>query len=99
GKRFINPGETLLLRSFNKINKYAGFYTIKVNEVADPLLIATGPYSFNGPLKADSAEQYVLQRANISGSELFAVAGSDLKNLIQLTDIASQQKEYNWLTV
>ncbi|MEP7142502.1 MAG: prolyl oligopeptidase family serine peptidase [Ferruginibacter sp.] len=96
-KRFMLPDETILLRSFNKANKYAGYFTKKINEVADPSLLLTGPYSFNGPLKADSAEQYILQRANINGSELFTTA--DLKNLVPLTDIASQQKEYNWLTV
>ena len=96
-KRFISPEETVLLRSFNKESKYAGFYTKKANEVADPTLVITGPYSFNGPLKADNADRYILQRANINESELFATA--DLKDLTQLTDIASQQKDYNWLTV
>ncbi|MCW3091342.1 MAG: family peptidase [Ferruginibacter sp.] len=96
-KRYIGAGETVLLKSFNKQDKYAGYFTKKVNEVADPLLITKGPYSFIGPLKADSAEQFILQRANINGSELFA--GSDLNHLTQLTDIASQQTDYNWLTV
>ncbi|MEP7111520.1 MAG: prolyl oligopeptidase family serine peptidase [Ferruginibacter sp.] len=96
-RRFIGNDETILLRSFNKQNKYAGYFTKKVNEVSDPLPIVTGPYSFSGPLKADSAEQFVLQRSDINGSELFATA--DLKNLVQLSDIASQQKDYNWLTV
>ena len=95
-KRFIRADEKILLRSFNKGNKYAGYFIKQVNEVADPSMIVEGPYSFSGPLKADSAEAYVLQRGNISGSELFASA--DLKSLVQLTDIASQQKDYNWLT-
>lgn len=96
-KRFIDRSETILLKSFNKQTKYAGYFTKKVNEVADPFLITTGPYSFIGPVKSDSTDQYILQRANISQSELFAT--SDLKNLTQLTDIASQQKDYNWLSV
>ncbi|HQY12842.1 MAG TPA: prolyl oligopeptidase family serine peptidase, partial [Ferruginibacter sp.] len=41
--------------------------------------------------------QYIVQRSNISQSELFATA--DLKMLAQLSDVASQQKEYNWLGV
>ena len=96
-KRFVNVDETVLLRSFNKESKYAGYFTKKVNEVADPALIFTGPFSFNGPLKAEDAGRYILQRATINESELFAT--DDLKNLTQLTDIASQQKDYNWLTV
>ena len=37
-----------------------------------------------------------MQRSNISKTELFATA--DMKNLTQLTDLADQQKNYNWLT-
>ena len=96
-KRFLDAGETVLLRSLNKTSKFGGFYTRKINEVADPAVLMNGPYSFNNPLRAKNAEQYIVQRANISQSELFATG--DLKELTQLTDIASQQKDYNWLTV
>ncbi len=96
-KRFLNADETILLRSLNKTNKFGGFYTKKINEVADPLVLINGPYSFNNPVKAKNAEQYIFQRANISQSELFTTG--NLKELTQLTDVASQQKEYNWLTV
>ena len=96
-KRFLDAGETFLLRSFNKTSKFGGFCTKKINEVADPAVLMNGPYSFNNPLRAKNAEQYIVQRANISQSELFATG--DLKELTQLTDIASQQKDYNWLTV
>lgn len=96
-KRFINAGETVLLRSQDKTSKYGGFYTKKVNEVADPALITAGPYTFGNPVKAKQAEQYVVQRMNISQSEIFT--SSDLKNLTQLSDVAAQQKEYNWLSV
>ncbi|MEO7767310.1 MAG: hypothetical protein ABIS01_07780, partial [Ferruginibacter sp.] len=57
-KRFIGTGETVLLKSFNKLDKNAGYFTKTVNEVADPLLLTKGTYSFTGPVKADSAEQY-----------------------------------------
>lgn len=96
-KRSIAPDENILLKSFNKISKYAGFYTKEINKTGDPILIMNGPYTFIGPVKADSAEQYIVQRANINGSELYAT--NDLKTLTQLTDIASQQNDYNWLTV
>lgn len=96
-KRFLKEDETILLSSFDKLTKYAGFYNTKVNQAADPELIVKGPYTFNSPLKAENGNAYVLQRANINESELFAT--NDLKQLTQLTDIASQQKDYNWLTV
>ena len=95
-KRFINADENILLRSQDKTSKYGGFYTKKINETGDPLLLTDGPYSFGTPLKAKAAEQYIVQRSNIGKSEMYASA--NLKNLTQLTDIAAQQNDYNWLT-
>jgi dipeptidyl aminopeptidase/acylaminoacyl peptidase len=96
-KRFIKADENILLRSQNKTNKFGGFYSKQVNMVSNPVMLTEGPYSFSNPVKADAAEQYIVQRSDISKSELYASA--DLKNLAQLTDIADQQKEYNWLNV
>jgi len=96
-KRSIEAGENILLRSQNKTNKYGGFYYKKVNEVADPSLLTAGPYLFGTISKSKEADQYIVQRANISQSELFATG--DLKNLTQLTDVSGQQKDYNWLNV
>ncbi len=95
-KRFIDADETILLRSLNKTTKYGGFYNKKVNEIADPVNIVTGPFSFSAAVRAKNTEQYIIQKSSISQSELYTTA--DLKNLNQLTDVASQQKEYNWLT-
>jgi dipeptidyl aminopeptidase/acylaminoacyl peptidase len=95
-KRFIDADENILLRSQDKTTKQGGFYTKKVNMVSDPVLLTAGPYTFSSPLKAKAAEQYIVQRSNISKSELYAT--TDLKELTQLTDIAAQQKDYNWLT-
>ncbi|MGB4843041.1 MAG: prolyl oligopeptidase family serine peptidase [Ferruginibacter sp.] len=96
-KRFIDADEAILLRSQNKTNKFGGFYTKKINTVSDPVVVTQGPFSFSNPVKADKAEQYIVQRSNIGSSELYT--STDLKNLDQLTDIAAQQKEFNWLTV
>ena len=95
-KRFIEPNETILLRSFNKVNKYAGFYTCKVNEAADPLELTSGPFAYRVPVKAKNAEAYIVQRTNVNESELFA--GNDLKDIVKLTNIAEQQKDFNWLS-
>ena len=95
-KRFINTDETILLRSQDKTTKFGGFYTKKVNEISDPALLTAGSYSFTNPLKAKEVTQYIVQRANISGSELFTTP--DFKNLTRLSDVASQQKEFNWVT-
>ena len=95
-KRFINAGEIILLRSLDKNSKFGGFYSKKVDEVSDPVLLTAGPYSFSNPVKAKNADQYLVQRSNISKTELFVSAG--LVNLGQLTDMAAQQKDFNWVT-
>jgi len=95
-KRFIEPDETIILRAFNKLSKYASFYSKKVNEVADPKFISGGPVTYPSVIKAKNANAYLLQRSNVSESELFV--GNDLGDYTKLTNIASQQKDYNWLT-
>ncbi len=95
-KRFIEADETIMLRSLNKENKYAGFYTKKVNEQSDPVEITSGPYMYSLPVKSKHAESYIVRRSNTNELELFA--GENLANMQKLTDIAAQQKEYNWMT-
>jgi dipeptidyl aminopeptidase/acylaminoacyl peptidase len=95
-KRFIEPNETIVLRAFNKLSKYANFYSKKISEVADPRFISGGPYSFPLVIKAKNANAYLVQRNNVGESELFA--GNDLATFNKLTDISAQQKDYNWLT-
>jgi dipeptidyl aminopeptidase/acylaminoacyl peptidase len=95
-KRFIESSETIILRALNKLSKYASFYSKKINEVADPKFISGGPYGFPSVLKAKNANVYLVQRTNVGESELFA--GNDLSAVNKLTDIAAQQKDYNWLT-
>ena len=95
-KRFINADEKILLRSFNKVNKQAGFYTVNVNETVDPSLLNAGNYSLSNPIKAKDKAQYIFIQSNTAAAELYSTA-----NFIQtkkLTDLAAQQKDYNWLT-
>ncbi len=95
-KRFIDSNEVMLLESFNKTNKEGGYYAKAANTIADPVKLTEGPFSFGGTLKAKNAEVYLLQKSSIAGSELFA--GGTIAAAVKLTDIASQQNGYNWLT-
>ena len=95
-KRFINYNETILLRSQNKINKNGGFYNINVAEVKNPVLLNTGAYSYSSPIKAKNSDKYILLQSDINAAELYAT--NDFKQLKKLTDVAVQQKDYNWLS-
>jgi dipeptidyl aminopeptidase/acylaminoacyl peptidase len=97
-KRSIDENETIVLRSLDKKTKFAGFYLKKINDQSDPVLITAGPFAYSGsPVKAKNADAYIFQRSNINESELYA--GHDLKNMNKVTDLALQQKDYNWLSV
>jgi dipeptidyl aminopeptidase/acylaminoacyl peptidase len=95
-KRFIEVDEKILLSSFNKVNKNGGFATTKVNEVANPSTLFSDKYAFTIPLKAKDANSFIFNKASILSSELFS--STDMKTMQQLTNVADQQKEYNWLT-
>lgn len=95
-KRFIKKDETILLRSQNKVNKNAGFYNVTVSESKDPALLYSGPYSFSTPIKAKNNDRVIFLRADIGSSELYAT--TNFKQVQKLTDVATQQKEYNWLS-
>ena len=95
-KRFINPTEKILLRSQNKTNKNGGFYSVNVGEVKDPLLLHSGAHSFSAPLKAKDTEKYIFTQSDIVASELYVT--DDFKQSKKLTDVAGQQKDYNWLS-
>ena len=95
-KRFINPTEKIMLRSQNKTNKNGGFYSVNVGEVKDPLLLHSGAHSFSAPLKAKDTEKYIFTQSDIVASELYVT--DDFKLSKKLTDVAAQQKDYNWLS-
>lgn len=95
-ERFISNDQTLLLRAFDQVSKYAGMYKLPLaSGKLDKLSLL--PASFAGVLKAKNAERYLVQKATINESELYQ--STDLKSFAPLTAIAAQQEKYNWLTV
>lgn len=93
-KRFLEPGETILLQSLNKDNKYGGYFSKKIDISSDPVKITEGAFG-NGPLlKAKNAEQYIASRIMPSSMELYY--GQNLKDITAVTDVASQQKDVIW---
>ncbi|RYD78420.1 MAG: S9 family peptidase [Sphingobacteriales bacterium] len=95
-KRFMEPGETILLSSLNKQNKYGGYFNKKIDVVSDPVKIVEGAFANGTVLKAKDANQFIVSRATPAAAELYA--GADLNTLSALTNVAAQQKDYNWFT-
>lgn len=95
-KRFIEPGETILLQSLNRNSKFAGYFSKKSDEQSDPLKITEGAFANGTVMKAKDAASYIAQRSTPAASELYY--GQSLHDLAVVTNVAEQQKEYNWLT-
>jgi len=95
-QRFFEANETILLTAQNKVNKEGGYFSASLNTVADPVKLDMGAYA-TGPLsKAKNSSVYLLQKATPAASELYV--GTDMAQLTAVTDVAAQQKEYNWVT-
>jgi len=96
-KRFFSPGEVILLKGFNKKNKQSGLYFQDVDSTTAPHTACIGPYGLPSVWKAKDTGVYIIQRTDISSSELYL--SENFEKWEQLTHIADQQKPYNWLTV
>ncbi len=95
-KRFIEPGDTIILSAQNKVNMQGGIFSKKMDASGDPVLLRLTANSYTNPIKAKYAEKYLMQISDISQSELYVT--EDLKNVSKLTNVAAQQKDFIWPT-
>lgn len=95
-KRFVEPGENILLRAQDKGNKDGGFFTKTIGTEGDPQKVTMGKFAPAQVTKAKNASRYLLQKQTVQSSELFY--GNDMTTATQLTNLVEQQKDYNWLT-
>ena len=95
-KRYFTNNDTLLLSSFNKQNKMAGFATAQLADTGYFAQIITNKASFSNPTKAKNAAQFIFTKSSIASTELYT--SSNFKNPIALTNLSEQQQPYVWLT-
>ena len=95
-KRFIDVDENILLRSFNTLTKYAGYATKKVNVIDNPTTLSSSGVAYGQFAKAKNADVFLFQRSTPASNELYST--TNLTSATQLSDVAAQQKEYNWYT-
>lgn len=96
-EKSIRVGQSLLLKAFHISDKKAGFYTLKYQDTYSLEALSITANAYPSILKAKNAAAYLVQRSTINESELFT--SSNLKDYQQITQIADQQKSYNWLSV
>ena len=95
-ERFLENGQELLLRAFNTGDKKSSIYTLKLGANAQPFEKFMQEVSVMTVTKAKNATTYLVQKSTIKSAELYA--SKELAGFSQLTNIASQQESYNWLT-
>jgi dipeptidyl aminopeptidase/acylaminoacyl peptidase len=107
----IRKNDILLLRSFNPISNYSGFYVKNLGKIGDPKRLYFGPYFFNkikgcqnlnlsndgrAPVKAKDASVWVVQRQSGSDGPNYYKT-SDFKLFTRLTNF-QPHAGFNWLT-
>lgn len=93
-KRFIVPGEKIMLRSFNRTTKENSYASLQTGSPAVPQQQIKGNFNFTQLVKSKEANQYLVTRSDIRHSELFGV--SDWNAPVQFTRISDQQEPYIW---
>ncbi|MDR2815939.1 MAG: prolyl oligopeptidase family serine peptidase [Proteiniphilum sp.] len=97
-KRFIEPGDLLLLSAFDKTTKQSGYYTLAQkgrNPLKKRIMDA---FSFSSSTKAKDKDVYAFQKSNFHTSPNLYVTRTLWQSDEKLTDINPQMHEYNWGT-
>lgn len=96
-ERFLKPGQTLLLKTFNNTNKEAGFATYKLMSKMMPVQLQVGKVSVSNPDKARDANNYIYIKENYAvPADIFT--STDFSTESKLSSINPQQADYNWGT-
>jgi len=95
----IDPKQTIYLNAFHNYTKQAGVFTIKANQVKDPLQINMGNYAYNGINKAKDADKLIWQRGDYVNYPELHISDMNFNNDRMISVTNPQQSEYNWGTV
>jgi len=92
----IPPDANLLLRAFDTVTKYGGFYSKILGQSTPPLLLTMGPYIYNDPIKAEQADTWLVQRQSATEAPNVFMT-RDWRNFAAVSNV-QPQRAYNWLT-
>ena len=95
----INPKSDMLLRAFNYVNKYSGYYYTKINAKNNPTKVLLEAYDYSRPVKAKDADILMFRKENISTYPDLWTSNLKFEAPILHSDANPQQENYNWGTV
>ena len=96
-KRFIEIGQTIVLKTFDEVNKNAGIAQLDLGISNSLKQLKKEAVSINSFLKAKDANAYVYTKENYTQSPTIYFS-TDLINDRSLSNINLQQSQYNWGT-
>lgn len=95
----IDAKELMYLSAFNYYSKQSGIYTIKANQIKNPVKIDMGDYTYTGFKKAKDADKAIWQRGTFEQYPEIRISDLKLKKPVQVSVTNPQQKDFNWGTV
>ncbi len=98
-ERFLRSDATLLLRTFDRTTKSAGFSLLALRQPGAPHLLVIDAHDFGTPIKAKNDTTYILTRSRFDECPDLYVTGESWGALRRISDINPQQQEYLWGTV
>ncbi|MDM1045823.1 prolyl oligopeptidase family serine peptidase [Myroides sp. 1354] len=97
-KKSFNKKEKVIATVFDNQTKEAGYFQINLEKTENPTKIVVENYSgFASLTKAKNATIYALTKGNFTHSNDLYV-GAQLNQMTQISQLNSQQQEYNWGT-
>ena len=94
-EKFLEPMQTLLLGTFNEVNKYSGFATYKRMTKMLPVTVTEGPFYLGSLIKSENANVYGYTKEDFRNSPDMYSRLEDGKEY-KLSAINPQQSSYSW---
>jgi len=94
----INPEKIRLLKGHNEITREDGYYSWSINKSKKPKAILYGSYKLSTPQKAKNSDALVFTKEDFQTFPNLLASNLKFKNIIQLSDVNPQQKDFLWGT-
>ena len=93
-ERFVEPGQSLLLRAENEVTRDSGFYRVKLDGTPEKLLMNSK--NFNVPTKAKDADTLMLQASRFDAFPDVWVTNTSFNSPKKMSDGDAQRAVFNW---
>ena len=94
----IDPKETLLLKAHNEVTRADSYYSFDLKKTEQQKVLFAENYKLSTPQKAKDADMIVFTRENFQTYPNLLASNLSFKKLVQISNTAPQQAEYNWGT-